>query len=149
MTLLTWLSFLRVQDLHCVKAAHKMLVKLRPVVNFINVFCTRFLYERRFGSFFLVMFGLVPKFCTKKCAKNVDEIETRRAYFNGSRNGMCQIRFDKDLTWTLMWTGFFSDLTLTMIISSRSVLEMQKMKVNLKSNFKIFIFSVQFEASDH
>jgi len=47
-----------------------------PSVNFIKVFFVRFLYERRFGSFFLVTFGLVQKFFTKKRVKNVDEIDT-------------------------------------------------------------------------
>jgi len=46
-------------------------------VNFINVFHARFSYERSFGSFLLVTFGLVPKFGTKKCAKNVDEVDGR------------------------------------------------------------------------
>jgi len=40
-----------------------------PFVNFIKVFPARFSYEHHFGSFFLVMFGLVPKFCTKKRTK--------------------------------------------------------------------------------
>jgi len=31
-----------------------MLVKLRPAVNFINILCTNFLYERHFGSFYYV-----------------------------------------------------------------------------------------------
>ncbi len=35
-------------------AARKILVKLTPVVNFINVKSANFSYERRFGSFFLV-----------------------------------------------------------------------------------------------
>jgi len=50
----------------------------RTGVNFINIFCTRILYERCFGSFILVTFGLAPKFCTKKRVKNVDEIDGRR-----------------------------------------------------------------------
>jgi hypothetical protein len=29
-----------------------MLMKLTPAVNFINVKCARFSYERHFGSFF-------------------------------------------------------------------------------------------------
>ncbi len=33
-------------------ASHKMMVNLTPVVNFINVKCTKFLHERRFGSFY-------------------------------------------------------------------------------------------------
>ncbi len=33
-------------------AAHKMMVNLTPVVNFINVLCVNFLYERRFSSFY-------------------------------------------------------------------------------------------------
>ncbi len=44
--------------------------------QFYQSFFARFLFERRFGSFFLVTFGLEPKFCTKKRAKNVDEIDT-------------------------------------------------------------------------
>ncbi len=34
----------------------KLFFALRPAVNFINVFCVRFLYERHFGSFFLVTY---------------------------------------------------------------------------------------------
>jgi len=33
-------------------AAHKMMVNLTPVVNFINVKCTNFSHESRFGSFY-------------------------------------------------------------------------------------------------
>ncbi len=36
------------------KAARKMLVKLTPAVNFINVLCANFSYEYLFGSFSLV-----------------------------------------------------------------------------------------------
>ncbi len=36
------------------KAARRMLMKLTPVVNFINVKFTNFSYERCFGSFFYV-----------------------------------------------------------------------------------------------
>ncbi len=36
------------------KAARKMLMKLTPGVNFINVLSTNFLYEHHFGSSFLV-----------------------------------------------------------------------------------------------
>jgi len=46
------------------------------VVNFINVFCTRFLYKRRFSSLVLVTFWQKSTFVRKKCAKNVDEIDT-------------------------------------------------------------------------
>jgi len=38
-----------------VKAARKMLVKLTPAVNFINIKRVHFLYEHYFGSFFLVV----------------------------------------------------------------------------------------------
>jgi len=48
------------------KSALKMLMKLTTGVNFIDVFRTRFSYECLFGSFSLVMFGLAPKFRTKK-----------------------------------------------------------------------------------
>jgi len=36
------------------KAAHKKLMELTPVVNFINNLRTNFLYKHRFGSFFYV-----------------------------------------------------------------------------------------------
>jgi len=35
-----------------VKAWVNMLVKSTPGVNFINILCMNFLYERQFGSFF-------------------------------------------------------------------------------------------------
>jgi hypothetical protein len=48
------------------KAALKMIMTLTSGVNFVNVFCAFFSYERRFGSFLLVTFGLVPKFTREK-----------------------------------------------------------------------------------
>ncbi len=48
------------------KCAQKMLMKLTTAVNFINVFCVRFSYERRFGSFFLVTFWQKSTFVQKK-----------------------------------------------------------------------------------
>jgi len=51
-----------------------------PGVNFINVICANFLYERCFGSFFLVTCTYLLKaaettFVRKICAYNVDEID--------------------------------------------------------------------------
>jgi len=40
-------------------------VPLKTGVNFINILHMHFLYNRLFGSFFLVTFGLAPKFCMK------------------------------------------------------------------------------------
>jgi len=40
-----------------------------PVVNFINIFCVRFSYKRRFGSFFLVTFWQKKHFRQKKAHK--------------------------------------------------------------------------------
>jgi len=38
------------------KIRTKMMMKLTPGVNFINMLCTYFSYERHFGSFFLRMY---------------------------------------------------------------------------------------------
>jgi len=38
------------------KFARKMLVKLTPAINLINVKCERSSYKRHFGSFFLVTY---------------------------------------------------------------------------------------------
>jgi len=48
------------------KAASKMLVKLPPDVNFINILSTHFLYESALRSFFLVAFWLWQKYFGKK-----------------------------------------------------------------------------------
>ncbi len=46
-----------------------MLLKLTPVVNFINVLRVNFLYECRFGSFFKLRFGFGEKFVQKAAHK--------------------------------------------------------------------------------
>jgi len=46
-------------------------------VNFINVLCTNFSYERCFCSFFKLRFSFGEKFVQKTWAKNVDEIDSR------------------------------------------------------------------------
>ncbi len=56
----------------CVKTARKMWMKLTPGVNFINVFCTHFLYEFLVSSYFSAWH---KKFIQKMHPKNVDEID--------------------------------------------------------------------------
>jgi len=64
------------------KGARKILMKLTPAVNFINIKRTSFSYERHFGSFFLRMYvrmyikKLPKQNSYKKHAFNVDEIDT-------------------------------------------------------------------------
>jgi len=45
--------------------ALKLVKHVLKGVDFNNILCVCFLYERLFGSFSLVTFGLAPKFCTK------------------------------------------------------------------------------------
>ncbi len=56
--------------------------KWHPAVNFINVKRARFLYERHFGSFFLVTCmqkkAVKTTFVLKRRKFNVDEIDTCR-----------------------------------------------------------------------
>jgi hypothetical protein len=53
------------------KVAHKMLVKLTPAINFINVFTYEFFIRTSFRQLFLVTFGLcclnLYEKCTCKC----------------------------------------------------------------------------------
>ncbi len=60
-----------------VKAAHIILIRLTPGVNFINVKSANFSYKHRFGSFFSSCM-YVEKRCSyeKFVRKNVDEIDT-------------------------------------------------------------------------
>jgi len=63
----------------CKKAARKMLVKLTPAVNFINIICTRFLY-----NFFCQSKNVTRNVTREKrtcvrniCTQNVGEINIR------------------------------------------------------------------------
>ncbi len=49
-------------------------VKSSACVNIINVFFASFLYERRFGSFFLVTYWQKSTFVQKNAQKHIDEI---------------------------------------------------------------------------
>ncbi len=57
-----------------------MLMKLTPAVNFINVECENFLYERwfwqLFSSYMYVVKAAKMTFVRKICTFNVDEINT-------------------------------------------------------------------------
>ena len=55
---------------------------LRSGVNFINFIGTNFSYERCFGSFLLVTYGLVPKFCTKKARKMLMKLTSGVNFIN-------------------------------------------------------------------
>ncbi len=56
-----------------------------PGVNFNNVKCANFSYERHFGSFFLVtciVKAAETTFVQKICTFNVDEIDYRKCDWN-------------------------------------------------------------------
>jgi len=91
-----------------------------PVVNFINIFCARFLYERHFGSFFPATFGLAPKFCTKKCAK--------KRWWNWQLDGAFVLHFLAIYNWKReQWSNckplkrsFFFDKSVLMCYNNAS-----------------------------
>jgi len=65
------------------KTTHKLLVKLNPTVNFINILLMRFSYESLFGSFFSsYVFGTKMRFRTKKhVRKMLVKLTPRRPIF--------------------------------------------------------------------